>query len=70
MQAQWLHIMRTPDSNSVQFSITLPVRAIELLERAALTGLYGGTRAEVARILIMNRLEELVGKGIVNLPRD
>jgi hypothetical protein len=50
------------------FTITLPVQAIGMMENLISTGLFGSSRGEVARTLILSRLEQLVGKDIVKLP--
>ena len=42
------------------FTITLPKQAHEMIEEFIETGLYGANRAEVARSLILSRLEQLV----------
>jgi hypothetical protein len=52
-----------------QFSITLPAQAIEMLEELVGLGLHGKTRAEVARKLILDRLEDMIGRGIVSKPQ-
>ena len=53
------------------FTVRLPKQAIEMIvEDLIPTGLYGTNRAEVARALIISRLEQLVGEGIVRLRRD
>lgn len=49
------------------FTIRLPVQAIEMIEDLIPTGLYGSSRAEVARSLVLSRLEQLVGQDIVKL---
>jgi Arc/MetJ-type ribon-helix-helix transcriptional regulator len=49
-----------------QFSVTLPQQAIEMLEELVSLGLHGKTRAEVARKLILDRLEDMIGRGIVS----
>lgn len=56
-------------SRKDQFSVTLPTQAIEMLEELVSIGLHGKTRGEVARKLILDRLEELIGKGIVSKTR-
>jgi hypothetical protein len=55
-------------SDTEQFSITLPRQAIQMIEQVRLTGLYGDSRGEITRRLVLARLEELVGNGIVKLP--
>lgn len=52
---------------TVQFTITIPQRASDPLEGLVGVGLYGSSRAEVARALILDRIEDLVAKGIVKL---
>lgn len=51
------------------FTVTLPVHVIAMLEELALTGLYGSSRGEVARTLILSRLEQLASQGIVEIKR-
>ncbi len=48
-----------------QFSITLPIQSIEMLEDLVPRGIFGASRAQVARKLIHDRLEELASKGAV-----
>lgn len=50
-----------------QFSITLPVKAVGLIEQLITTGIHGSTRGEVCRFLILSRLENLIASGIVKL---
>ena len=50
------------------FTITLPVQAIGMIKDLIPTGLYGSSRGEVSRALILSRLEQLIGQGIVKLP--
>jgi len=51
---------------SKQFSINLPPQAVGMLEQLIGVGLYGTSRAEVARTLILSRLEQLIAQSIVN----
>lgn len=48
-----------------QISVTLPIVALEMVEELQAVGLYGTTRAEVARTLILARLEDVIAKGIL-----
>jgi hypothetical protein len=58
-------------ADKTAFTVRLPAKAIEMIEKDLIpTGLYGTSRAEVARALIIARLEQLVGEGIVQLRRD
>jgi hypothetical protein len=48
------------DGESPQFSISLPLEAIELIEkRLAPYGLYGKKRATICRNLILERLRQI-----------
>lgn len=51
-------------SKTVQFSITLPVEAVELMRKLARVGLYGTSRGEVARELILSQLRELARDSV------
>jgi hypothetical protein len=52
------------------FTIRLPNKAIEMIEEDLIpTGLYGTTRAEVCKTLILARLEQLMGENIVRVRR-
>ncbi len=53
------------DAQTVQFSVTVSVQAIALIEQLITKGLHGNSRAEVARTLIHSRLEQLVADGVV-----
>ena len=46
-------------TETVQFSITLPAEAVELMRKLENTGLYGSSRGEVARELILAQLRVL-----------
>jgi hypothetical protein len=50
---------RGSKAGTAQFSITLPAEAVVLIERLARTGLYGVTRAEVSKSLILDGLKNL-----------
>jgi Arc/MetJ-type ribon-helix-helix transcriptional regulator len=54
-------------ADTEQFSVTLPRKALDMVQDLVGTGLYGASRAEVARALILQRLEDLVAKGVVKL---
>ena len=43
------------------FTVTLPAQAVSMLDRLIAVGLHGSSRAEVARALILSRLEQLSG---------
>ena len=45
------------------FTIVLPAKAAERLEILVETGLYGSTRAEVAKNIILQHLQELWKSG-------
>ena len=49
-----------------QFSVTLPKEAVRVMMQLKGVGLYGTTRGEIARSLILARLEDLAGRNIVN----
>lgn len=54
---------------NTQFSITLPNRVIEMMEQLVRLGLYGTNRGELARTLILSRIEQLAGQGLIKLTR-
>lgn len=54
---------------TAQISVTLPVKAFELLQHVSETGLAGSTRAEVARTLILRGLEDFIAKGVIERAR-
>jgi Arc/MetJ-type ribon-helix-helix transcriptional regulator len=54
--------MTQPDKKTESFTITLPVQAIEMLEALIPLGLYGTSRAEIARQLILDQLKEMRSK--------
>ena len=47
------------------FTIVLPAKAAERLEKLIDTGLYGSNRAQVASNLILRRLQDLFESGKV-----
>ena len=55
------------DGEPVTFSITLSERAHTALMEVVGTGLFGMSRAEVARTLIGNQLVALSGQGIIRI---
>lgn len=56
-------------SDTAQFSITLPSQAVAMMKELETSGLYGSSRAEVARGLILAQLTYLAGQGIVELKK-
>ncbi|WP_421936923.1 hypothetical protein [Phenylobacterium sp.] len=47
------------------FTVTLPQQALDMIEDLKAVGLYGNNRAEIARALILARLEDLLGRGVI-----
>ncbi len=45
------------------FTVVLPTKAAERLEILVETGLYGSSRAEVAKMIILQHLQELWKSG-------
>lgn len=63
---EWPNMPRkAKDGPTMQFSVSLPLQALALLEQLIPLGLHGNSRAEVARALILHRLEELTISGLV-----
>jgi hypothetical protein len=58
--------MPTGDGNT-SFSITLPNEAIETMMDLLPSKLYGATRAEIARALILDMLKRLAADGLVKV---
>jgi hypothetical protein len=52
------------------FTVTLPKQAVAMLDQLKVVGLHGSNRAEIARSLILSRLEQLVANGIVSRPSE
>jgi len=50
-------------SETKPFTVVLPSRAAERLEILVETGLYGSTRAEVAKNIILQHLQDLWKSG-------
>ena len=59
----------TSGDKKTSFSITLAPKALELIESLIDLQIYGTNRAEVVRTLVNQRLEELIGKGVLDRPR-
>ncbi len=59
--------MPTKTTKTEQISITLNDRVIGLLEELTRKGLHGNSRGEVARTLIMSRLEQLASDGYIRI---
>jgi hypothetical protein len=56
-------------TETLQFSITLPAQAIDMIKQLEPLGLHGSSRGEIARKLILDQLTYLAGKGIVKIRR-
>lgn len=55
------------NGRKAQLSISLPTRAVELLEQLALTGLYSDKKAVVASELVQESLRQWVREGKIDL---
>lgn len=62
--------MARPKSTAAKFSITLPHGADALLEKLAKRRLYGESKSEVARHLLIAALDALVDKKRLDEPED
>ena len=61
---QWHCMARAPSNpDSKPFTIVLPAKAAERLEVLVDSGLYGNSRAEVARMIILQHLQDLWKSG-------
>lgn len=49
----------TPNQDTKSFTIVLPAKAAERLEILVETGFYGSSRAEVAKMIILQHLQDL-----------
>jgi Arc/MetJ-type ribon-helix-helix transcriptional regulator len=58
------------NGKTTQISLTLPAQVAEMLQDLVGVGLYGASRSEVARTLILGRLEQLAAQNIVQLKRQ
>ena len=58
--------MATGDGNT-SFSITLPNEVIETMMDLRPSKMYGTTRAEIARSLILDMLKRLAAEGLVKI---
>lgn len=56
-------------AETVQISITLPAQAVSLLQDLEVTGLFGTSRGEIARNLILAQLQALASQGLVKVRR-
>ena len=56
---------KASDTETVQQSIRLPTQAWEMIDQLVELGIHGNSRAEVARGLILSRLEQLLVGGII-----
>lgn len=61
--------MVEPLKKTKGFTITLPQQALEMIEELKGVGLYGNNRAEIARALVLARLEDLLSRGVLK-PRN
>ncbi len=53
-------------SKKIQFTISLPEQAIDLIEKLEPHGIYGDSRAEIARNLILDALKKMVADGTID----
>jgi len=60
---------KTTPAETDEFSITLPKQAIEMIYQLIPTGLFGTSRGEVARNLILDRLKQLASEKLIRLRR-
>jgi Arc/MetJ-type ribon-helix-helix transcriptional regulator len=58
---------RSPKSTD-QVSVTLPSQALDMIEGLRKVGLYGTTRGEIIRTLVLARLEDLISKSVIKPP--
>lgn len=63
-------VMSEMDGKSVSFTVTLPARTASLLEGLTELGLLGGTRAEVAKTIIMRGLIDFAAMGLISVRRS
>jgi hypothetical protein len=61
---------KTEPSETLQFSITLPAQAVQMIKQLVALGLHGSSRGEIARKLILDQLTYLAGQGIVKPARS
>ena len=54
---------------TVSFTVTLSEGAAAMMDRLIGIGLHGSSRAEVARTLILSRLEQLSGP-VLSMPKE
>jgi metal-responsive CopG/Arc/MetJ family transcriptional regulator len=59
-----------PKTNSKKIGITLPAGALALLDQLVDRKLYGESRSEIARHLIISALDELVEKRRLTEPPE
>ena len=53
------------ETTTEQISVTLPSQSVKLLEKLVSLGLHGSSRGEVARALILSRLEQLFADSLI-----
>lgn len=59
-----------PKRKNDQTSVTLPANALLMLDQAMETGLFGSTRGEVMRAMILDQLRRLLAEGLISLPKN
>jgi Arc/MetJ-type ribon-helix-helix transcriptional regulator len=57
-------------AETLQFSVTLPGQAVDLIKQLVALGLHGSSRAEVVRKLVLDQLTHLAGQGIVKIRKS
>lgn len=50
------------------FTIALSPQALQMIDKLIALGIYGTNRGEVVRALVNHRLEELIGRGVLDRP--
>jgi Arc/MetJ-type ribon-helix-helix transcriptional regulator len=56
---------KTSTTKTHPFTVTLPEQAVVMIDHLIGIGLHGSSRAEVARTLILSRLEQLAGPSLI-----
>jgi len=60
---------KTDPAETLQFSITLPAQAVDMIKQLAVVGLHGSSRGEIVRKLILDQLTYLAGQDIVKIKK-
>lgn len=58
---------RAESAETISYTITIPGRTVSMIDALISTGLFGATRAEVTKNLVLDKLKQLVADDFAGL---